>query len=377
MLSPTVSDAGAGARPERPGPRIHSLDGLRAISIAIVVLGHAAYRAGRAEPILEALPTGLGVDVFFVVSGYLITQLLLREQDKTGGVSLRAFYFRRVLRIFPALYAYAGTIALLAAAGYVAVRPSAFVSALTFTWNYPPGDRPWWLGHCWSLSVEEQFYLFWPCLLVWLGRRRALLAAAGMLVAEPIIRVGQYAALPALRGYIDVMGHTRMDTILYGCVLALVEATPNGRQWLLARVRGAAASAAVVLLVIGRVLQQRFHGAWALPFGYSLEGACIAVVLFWSVTNAASPFGRFLGWAPVVWVGRISYSLYLWQQLFLSHPSTWAPPLPFPINVAAALGAAVASFYVIEQPMLRVRDRVLAKKRNAAAAGGGALRSHA
>src|SRR5262249_19081408 len=146
----------------------------------------AARAIDAVEPIV---PVGtFGVRVFFVISGYLITQLLLAEQAKTGAISLKGFYLRRAFRIFPASYTYVGLILIFNAVGWVALMPWDPTCALTYTVNYPPA-RAWPLGHLWSLSVEEQFYLGWPALLLLLGATRAPLLAAAVLAIAPAARV--------------------------------------------------------------------------------------------------------------------------------------------------------------------------------------------
>src|SRR3954471_2196193 len=202
--------------------RIPSLDGLRAISMGLVLLSHLA--GTRNFPLSAAQGNfwGLGefgVVVFFVISGYLITGLLLDELDRTGRVDLARFYFRRTLRIFPPYYAFLICLALAGATGAVALQRGDLVSALTYTANYDI-DRSWFVGHTWSLSVEEQFYLLWPAVLLFARTRRAILLAAGVVVLAPFIRVAEWELL---RQYGDGVGHrfeTIADAIAIGCVLA-------------------------------------------------------------------------------------------------------------------------------------------------------------
>src|SRR6185503_16392845 len=153
--------------------RVPSLDGLRAISIALVVFCHMA--GTRGFPISEAagniLPfAALGVRVFFVISGFLITKLLLAEWSRTGGIDLSRFYLRRTLRIMPPYYVLLVAVAMAASVDLIRLAPGDLAHAATYTSNYAP-DRSWWIGHTWSLSVEEQFYLLWPAVLLLAGRR--------------------------------------------------------------------------------------------------------------------------------------------------------------------------------------------------------------
>ena len=144
--------------PHRAAGTIPSLDGLRAISIGLVLLGHAT-RFGLGHSFLFRLAVAhavLGVDVFFVISGYLITTLLLEEKIKFGTISLRLFYLRRALRILPAFLVFVGTLFVLSALGYIDIPSRLWIFVLTYTSNFTP--RVWDVGHLWSLSVEEHFY---------------------------------------------------------------------------------------------------------------------------------------------------------------------------------------------------------------------------
>lgn len=148
--------------------RIPSLDGLRAISIVMVLVAHASGTRLFPVPASAGNLLGLGefgVHVFFVISGFLITGLLLDELARTNRVDLRRFYLRRALRIFPPYYTYLAVVFLLALAGALQLAPRDMAHGLTYTSNYYPA-RSWFLGHTWSLSVEEQFYLLWPAVLM-------------------------------------------------------------------------------------------------------------------------------------------------------------------------------------------------------------------
>ena len=161
--------------------------------------------------------------VFFVISGYLITNLLLHELDKTNKIHLGKFYFRRTFRIFPACYAMIAGLILFYAMGWITLTPRDVLHALTYTSNYYPG-RSWSVAHTWSLGVEEQFYLLWPAALVLLGRRKGLYAAASMLLVCPIIRE-VYWHFYKLDG-IGFRFETVADAIGTGCLLA------GAHEWL-------------------------------------------------------------------------------------------------------------------------------------------------
>jgi len=154
-----------------------SLDGLRALSIGLVLLGHLSGTKGFVRVNLGIGDYAhLGVVVFFVISGFLITRLMLSEHAKDGCVSLKLFYARRALRLFPAAYAFIACVCLLWATGVVHLQARDIWHACTYTVNFEPG-RSWQIGHLWSLSVEEQFYLIWPCTFVSAAIRKRRLSA--------------------------------------------------------------------------------------------------------------------------------------------------------------------------------------------------------
>ena len=221
------------------GGRIPNLDGLRAVAILLVLCEHWLNSAGSRLPAaLQKLPRtgGFGVNIFFAVSGFLITLLMLREFTRTGRISLRGFYTRRALRIFPAYLAFLLFVALLDFAGIVRIGATPWLACLTYTVNYlRPYETPWVIGHIWSLSVEEHFYLLWPLTVVWLGPKRALRALVLVVAASPVLRVALWRAFhdEVNQGFITP---TRLDSIGMGCLLAYLVRAP--RLWrILARLR--------------------------------------------------------------------------------------------------------------------------------------------
>jgi peptidoglycan/LPS O-acetylase OafA/YrhL len=361
-IEPGVTAAGP-VMPRSP-ERLPSLDGLRALSIALVVIGHAASTMppmpSWLSAVISVISNGeLGVAFFFVISGYLITHLLLRELAATGTISFYNFYVRRVTRIFPAFYTYLAILAALAARGYVDVHAADFLASGCFLWNYLPMTSGWWLGQTWSLSVEEQFYLLWPGTLFLLGSRKAAWLAILLIALEPAIRVASYFLWPGYRGHIPVMLHTRADILMFGCVLALLDDNAILRALLDHLARPAVMTAiCAFLFMIDPLLAGRYRGAYMLPFGLSLEGAAIAAIVAGLMRHPGSRAGRMFNLRPVAWFGSISYSLYLWQQMFLT-PKNLTIAGRFPLNVLAAILAAATSYYWIEKPVLRMRPRFL------------------
>jgi peptidoglycan/LPS O-acetylase OafA/YrhL len=304
-----------------------------------------------------------GVSVFFVISGFLITSLLLKEEESIGKISLKSFYIRRIFRILPPFWAFLAVVSLLWKLGTIQTSWSQLAVALTFARDYISGD--WWTGHSWSLSVEEQFYLLWPATLVLIGKRKSLWIAFGLILAASGIRVLSHFFITGKTGPIEnYMFHMRMDSLMFGCVMALVQKSPvfERLENRLLSWPGMFAALSFFLFVSG-YLNQRFQAYYMYPFGYTLEGFAISYLLLYFVKMPKSTGGRLLNSKPIVHVGLISYSLYLWQQLFLSSPldapSYWSASAlgKFPLNVVAAFVAAELSWKFIEQPALKFRRR--------------------
>jgi peptidoglycan/LPS O-acetylase OafA/YrhL len=295
----------------------------------------------------------LGVVVFFVISGFLITRLLLLEREKKGCVSLRLFYARRALRLFPAVYAFIACICLLWWAGMVHLQAGDIWHAVTYTVNYLPG-RSWQIGHLWSLSVEEQFYLIWPCAFVLLLPRRAGWVAAGVVAFAPVARAAGWFFLMGT-AYRDMeMFPMVADSLAMGCLLAKISGWLEEKSWYLRLFRPAYSIGLVALIL----LVNRYSGYTVVSvFGTSIVNASLAVLIHRSVYYSRDWMGRFLNWKPIAFVGVLSYSLYLWQQLFLNRSSTaWVNA--FPQNLLFAVATALGSYFLLEKPFLRLRSRL-------------------
>ena len=343
-----------------PKGRIPSLDGLRALSILLVLLGHLSGTHGFTEVSLGIGDyANFGVRVFFVISGFLITSLLFKEVDKTGRIDLKGFYFRRIFRIFPAFYFYLSVVAVLGALSIVALPWIDWLWSATYLVNFIP-KKAWIVGHIWSLSVEEQFYMLWPATMVLLGVSRAIKAAVVVALLAPLCRIGWFYAFPEAQTLIGEAFPTVMDSIAVGCVLS------SCRQWLGRQSRYQKfCQSPLFLLVPAAAL-----GLNALPYtrlgwliGETLINICIALVIDRTIRIPDDAVGRVLNWGPLCYVGTLSYSLYLWQQPFLNRHSDelWCM---FPINIIAAIGCAVLSYYLVERPMLRWRARLSAAKKS-------------
>ena len=354
--------------------RIPSLDGLRALSIFLVIALHTIQRFSISHHVsliwFAIFDGGTGVFIFFVISGYLITSLLLHEQEKYGSISMSSFYFRRAMRILPPVYLYVGVLLLLGWAGRLAINRIDIISSLFFFHNYALSSTMWSLQHFWTLSIEEQFYLIWPFILYYClfhrpgiaGRMTAAKVAIAVIAISPVIRVVSFASrIPVLHH--GGMFQMRADSLMFGCVAALLQGTP-----LFERVYSFATKVWWIppaVIFLSDCIGARFQNYWQFPLGYTFCGAAIAFFLLWCVRNPYSAVGRVLNCRPVMHIGVLSYSIYIWQTLFLheSNASVFGPSLKlistFPGNLVAILIVAELSYYLIEQPSLRLRNRIM------------------
>lgn len=335
--------------------RIPSLDGLRAVAVGLVLLAHAHQTRGFPDiPALHAIGRkgAVGVDVFFVISGFLITTLLLRERDRTGGVAIGSFYLRRTLRIVPAYACLLAAVAGLQAAGLAVLGRRDWAAALTYTVNFLRHPA-WEVGHAWSLSIEEHFYLAWPFVLAVvprLGARVALGCMVGCFAGRWAVMV----VAPALTPMAELWTFTRIDTIAAGCLLAYLARDPRWRPRL---DRVASRPIAVGSLLVGSLAASGQSAKFAVGIAYSLNAACIGLLVWAGIRAAGTGLGRLLNHPALATVGVASYSLYLWQQLFLN-PRNPGRLCAFPVNIASALVVAFMSYHLIERPLLGLRHRL-------------------
>jgi peptidoglycan/LPS O-acetylase OafA/YrhL len=353
-------------------PRIPSLDGLRALSIFLVLALHTLQRFDLNHTASLAwyalFDGGTGVLIFFVISGYLITSLLLNEQQTRGSISLRGFYLRRAMRILPPLYTYVAVLLLLGWAGRLAINRLDILGALFFFHNYAYAGM-WSLQHFWSLSIEEQFYLIWPLLLLYCLRRPSLQGrvlasriALVVILVSPIVRVLSFRSHNPFLHQADGF-HMRADSLMFGCVLALLQGTPRFERIYAAATKIWWVSPLVIFL--SDCLGARFRNYWQFPFGLTLCGAAVAFFLLWCVRNPHSAVGRVLNARPVIHIGVLSYSIYLWQILFLHHQNAevFGPSLKlltvFPFSWIAILAVAELSYHLIERPSHNLRNRLI------------------
>ncbi len=331
--------------------RLPGLDGIRAVAVLLVIFHHLCSNGTFADwpAVAHALKQGIfGVQIFFVLSGFLITWLLLNEEARTGSIDLRRFYRRRAFRILPPAFAYLSVITLLAAAGVLVVGRADLLSSWFFVRNlYTSGTSPA-VAHFWSLAIEEQFYLTWPFALVLLepGRRAGAVAAAVLvLVLWRASGVGHFGQ--------TVAGG---EALLVGCLLALVRHRAGGVWPTTSRV--AAAVVVPVSLVVIALIEFGSDDLRAIDGLRSVSLVAVAAIINAAVERRPHLLDIALEASALQRTGRLSYSLYLWQQPFCWGPLALAfAPSAWPALVAASFACAAAGYYLIEQPALAWRDR--------------------
>ncbi len=312
------------------------LDGLRGIAVLIVLALHTGLGGLAGDGGVA------GVTLFFVLSGFLITSLLVAESGRNGRVDLRAFYVRRGLRLLPAIFALLAVVAI----GYtLKVWPSppapaidnvpfSLLTVVAYVANWGAMTSYMGvLGHTWSLGVEEQFYLGWPIALLagirLLGPRRLALLAVALSVLVMPWRVFLLDAVGMIRVFDGTDTHA--DALLLGCTLALLRVrAPTFVGW---------------LGIGGVVVSGALWGTGGTSLVLLLPVATIASV----AALAGCP--PQLAWRPLAYIGRISYGLYLWHFLLI----WWGWPTP--LEVAASIAVAVVSYERLERPFLRLKDR--------------------
>ncbi|RRH98098.1 acyltransferase [Mesorhizobium tamadayense] len=330
-----------------------SLDGIRALAALVVMAFHSK--------LPFALGGFIGVDIFFVLSGFLITSLLKREADLTGRISFTQFYIRRALRLWPPL--------LLLLAGYLVVAPLVFppvdfwrqvVLAGLYLSDYAKafwGD-PVALTHTWSLSVEEHFYMLWPVVILLVSRRcsgdrQLALIFLGLFVAASLWRMTDLVIWQDWQRTFFRFD-TRMSGLLLGAAIAYLPWRPSGRQADAIGIVSACGLAAAILVL-------RFRSPWPLLHGGTLVDLCAAGLVLAAVQER-SRVAAVLGCKPLAALGLISYSIYLWSvPIAVIFRTRFDAYTSFAATAVISIAIAAASWWLIERPLKAYRLRMVPK----------------
>lgn len=337
--------------------RLRRIDGLRGIAIVLVLFGHEADFTLGVHVLGEI--GAVGVLLFFMLSGYLITGMLERELADSGRIDRGEFYLRRALRILPAFWALIAVTVALKLAGLVTdVTWKAVAACLVFVRNIRGRGQS--LGHIWSLSLQEQFYLLWPQVMSRVGVVRArqiatVLVIVGVLWRTVAIAIHLY---PYETDVFYLRSDFRLDSILIGCVLALALRDAELSDRLARAFRRAPIGVLVPALLLWSLLAS--ESVMLRPVFLTVETILAALAFgHFLVADASALVVRICEHRALVWAGMMSYSLYLWQQLFLvPREPSWGVLRSFPINLLCVLCAALISNHFIERPALRLRRRM-------------------
>lgn len=336
-----------------------ALDGLRGVAILGVLAVHTSHLFGW-----SMLKGGsIGVDIFFVLSGFLITSILLNEWNTQGNISLRKFYVRRCLRLVPALLLLVATVHLGAnflfspeeAAQTRFASPFALVYATDFVIAFAPNIQLGALRHTWSLAMEEQFYLLWPPLLLLLlklgaSRKQLLLLTLLLALLSALHRAALYQVESPARTYYGV--DARADSLLLGCAIAIAV------TWGLISSMHRLTAPAIFILGLTMVATD-----YATPFmheaGFTIIAGATGLIILNVVSAKEGLLRRSLESAALVWIGRISYGVYLWHYPVFKGLKYVDGPWPAKLVLALLTTFLVASlsYYLVESPILRLKKR--------------------
>jgi peptidoglycan/LPS O-acetylase OafA/YrhL len=371
-----VRAATAAGRSSREALYIPSLDGIRAAAVLLVFAAHAGLK--------DRIPGNFGVTVFFFLSGYLITTLLRAEHQRNGRISLASFYGRRTLRIFPPLYVVLALATLLTLVGALpgpAIRLDALGAQVLYLTNYYIIQHGWWDGRApgtwifWSLSVEEYFYLGFPLLYILLlrflpQRRRQALVLVGLCALVLAWRLVLVLGLGASRDRTYIATDTRIDSILFGCVLGVIgNPVLDGGS----RISERAWKQLLLPLALGGLLLSFVfrNPVFQETVRYSLQGLCLFPLFVAAVRWPEwLPF-RILNVGWVKFLGVLSYSFYLVHPSVLWAVTSWTrlPGLAQAlIGLVLTLAVSLALYWLVEKPAARLRRR-LSRLQGAGSAG--------
>jgi peptidoglycan/LPS O-acetylase OafA/YrhL len=346
-----------------------ALDGVRGVALLAVLGVHVGMHPGAPQPLTGGF---LGVDLFFVLSGFLITSLLLQERQRSGSIHLGRFYLRRALRLLPALVGVLAGCWLLAAVwgtrGVRAELRKDTLGVLLYVQNWRLGlnGRTWGMvPHLWSLSVEEQFYLIWPAALAGLLALRARrgwivgLALLGVVVPA-LLRLALYTSGSWRRPYFCT--DTRADGLAAGCLLALLASWTGGPRGRWGRLALRAAAWPAAALLVGHYVRCNAFDPYVYRAGFSVVNLAAGVLLAAMLWSPPPLLAWVLESRPLGWLGRVSYGAYLWDlpvgYLVMANAGRAPHGVQAALLLAGPVLAGALSHYGLEAPFLRLKSRL-------------------
>ncbi|WP_175632266.1 acyltransferase family protein [Pedobacter ghigonis] len=342
-----------------------SLDGWRAVAIILVVLGHSKFTVSDTSLYYRIcnifIYADLGVKLFFVLSGFLITTLLMKEMIANQKINFKIFFIKRVLRIFPVFYLYLIVIAILNHFLNLGLISDHFLGPLLYINNFSFFQPTWLTGHSWSLAVEEQFYIIWPFTFVFFGKNLWIFCLTFILVV-PIMKVIWYY-FPAYHEILLGPFIDSADSIFSGALLAILSFKGffNSKQ----KIWTINGLTACLILIITMSMFSMHSGYLRFIFYANTNlicNFCICVLIIKTLIIEKSRLYSILNHPLMLKLGIISYSLYIWQQLFIMPTGFYNNRISifgFPFNIIGAVTAAFISYYFFERYMLKLKVKLI------------------
>lgn len=346
-----------------------SLDGWRAIAIIMVILGHCkatvsshSYYYKFAEIFIYAQ---LGVQIFFVLSGFLITSLLIKEYIAFKKINFLLFFLKRAIRILPVLYLYLFVILAVDYYFELGLLLDYFLGPMLYLTNFSAFQSTWLTGHTWSLAVEQQYYLIWPMLFS-ITLKKSWLVCFSSIIIVPVLRILYYFHPeyyePTLGAFI-----TYVDAIFMGSLFAIFSFKGLFNKLQIWEISGLDFVASLVTFIFAYCSHRGIAGVIALPFSGTICNLMISFLMLRTIINSKSILFKILNNKQIIQIGLISYSLYIWQQLFIIPTNLYSgklEALSFPFNILAALITAYVSYNFYEILFVKLKAKHLIKLSN-------------
>jgi peptidoglycan/LPS O-acetylase OafA/YrhL len=309
----------------------------------------------------------IGVRLFFILSGFLITFLLIDEFEKKGKILIKHFFIRRALRIFPCFYAYLIALIFLKIFGIIDITSDTILWAFLYIQNFNvfqlenAFSSSWLVIHSWSLSVEEQFYIIYPFIFKLIkpfANNKLHLLIIGSFLVGAFFRTFNYS-FPNISRITGGSFLMHSDYLIWGCCIAFGYKKYKEIAFIkISQYKYLFLIIAIILSVFAS--KYEFVGGFYAIFCGSIILISNAYVLVFFLLFPNSGIGKVMEYKPLIFIGKLSYSLYVWQQLFLGSTSLWLKYqflTIFPVNIVMVIGCALVSYYVIEIPFLRLKSK--------------------
>lgn len=338
----------------------YSLNGLRGLSIISVLLGHISSRnwifndlekINFLRPFMSFIQDSqMGVNLFFIISGFLITSIIISEEKNSGKVNLKIFFLKRIIRIFPAYFALLLVYFIFQILGIIYIPKESWITAVTYT-KYFNWKADWYTAHGWSLSIEEHFYLVWPLIFCFFKnfRRKTIFF---IIIIVPFIRY--FSHKYHISGINNLTILYRIDAIAFGCLIAFY------KDYFIKKINTFYFTISLFIIVFFEEFLSLIKflnlNNLMLSEGHRhglVINICLSIVLIYSVFGPKKITFKILNSKILSFVGTISYSIYIWQQPFLSNNNYWINNLPQSIILVFLI--SILSYNLIEKPFLRLK----------------------